>query len=131
MDHVKPRSKLWAYQGRVPPVGAFRYDHIDGTRLLSAVEGVKKENGDYGLEYHVSISRRGARISLQDALAVLSGLEAPFHPDYWLEDNHQAGIARNFWCHTEPDKRRACDCVGKEKPHQEGDFLWREATRGE
>lgn len=126
-DHIKPRSKLWVYKGRTPPSGAHVYDHIDGTRILSAVENV----ADDGLNYHISISRNGRRISLQDALAALSGFEAPFHPDFWLEDNHASSIARNFWVHTDPAKRKPCDCISKEKPHQEGDFLWRESSRVE
>jgi hypothetical protein len=121
---ILPASKSWILRHDVRNSWGIKliYDHLDGTRLITAVERIK----DSGLEYHVSISQNGRRVSSQHARQVLLGLDTTIRVEEWLEDNHQPGIARNFWCHTDPAKRAPCPCEATEKPIAEGDFVWRQ-----
>lgn len=119
-EHIRPTSSLWFYQGIDPRSGAHVYDHVAGYRILSAVE----EAGN-GPEFHVSISKSGVRLSSQEAREVLLGLDTHFPVEQWDEDNHLSSVARNFWAHTDPTKRRPCACKANERPTVEGDFTWR------
>ncbi len=125
-EHIKPSSSSWVNKGwHAPPSGmqgvTYVYDHPDGTRMISGCEMPTED----GWEFHISISRAGRRVSNQEARQVLLGLDSPIRVEEWLEDNHQPGIARNFWCHTDPTKRAPCDCQGNEQPIEDGDFVWR------
>ena len=97
------------------------FDHLDGTRIIS---GFEKPTHD-GWEFHISISKSGRRVTGQEARQVLMGLDTNIRVEEWLEDNHQPGIARNFWCHTDPAKRAPCDCEANEEPITDGDYVWR------
>lgn len=122
MNALKPKSSLWKYAGKNPSNDADIWDHLDGTRILSSVHDVSES----GLEYHVSISKLGQRCAPSDALEVLRGIDSGFPVEQWDEDNHLPGIARHYWAHTDPAKRKPCECKANEKPHVEGDYLWRE-----
>lgn len=123
---IKPASSAWVYKGQQPTwPHAHIFDHLDGTRILSGVENVSED----GMNYHISVSRLGKRLSAADARQVLMGLKTNFPVEQWFEDNHASSIARNYWVHVDPAKRKPCECVAKEKPNVEGDFTWREVQK--
>lgn len=100
--------------------------HPTGLFAISAVEvAVDKDGIDRGPEYHISISKNGARCSSFEAKWVLSA----FGLNGAEEDNHVPhGIARNFW---RPVAERLigleCACKKEEIAVREdkGDYVWR------
>lgn len=129
-ETIKPWSKLWTLVGRCPnPPGmeglALVYDHLDGSRIISGVEKPTEE----GWEYHISITRKGRRATSQECRQILMGMDTTIKVEEWLEDNHQPGIARNFWVHTDPIKRGPCPCNATEEPITDGDFTWRKVPK--
>lgn len=119
MDHIKPISNDWIYRGFNPANNAHTYDHLSGVRILSSVDDIPGS----GPEFHVSASKNGGRLRAHEAVEVLAGLASPFPWEEWEEDNHVPnGIARHYWRHTDPTKRKPCPCKPNEKPTIEGDY---------
>lgn len=97
-----------------------------GLTVISAVEVAKDADGiDRGPEYHVSISRDGARCSSADARQVLTD----FGLDGAEEDNHvPGGKVRNFW-RPVADWFVGLQCACKDSEpavvEDKGDYVWR------
>lgn len=106
------------------------WQHSSGMFVLSAVEvAVDPGQPALGPEYHLSVSRNGARCTLAEALWVL----AAFDLADAKEDNHvPSGKVRNFW-RPVADRLSGyeCPCVDAEPAISEdkGDFVWRGITR--
>jgi len=73
-------------------------------------------SGDMGPSWHVSISKRGARV--RDSKVIRKMLR-----DFGMlgaeEDNHEPGEARNFWLVVDPMRRVDCECKTDETLHRE------------
>ena len=103
---LKPKdSKGWVFMGfsyqadpGVPPPQI--WDHPSGLRVLSAVEPTNRK-----LEYHISISKNGAKPS--DADLEIAYEAWPIKG--WEEDNHGMR-ARNFWKPVVRDLEGECPC---------------------
>ena len=99
-----------------------------GIRVLSAVEWAEF-HGRPEETWHLSIAGAGMRATdLQVALALrdfdMRGAE---------EDNHQPGVARNFWRLTRlaPGDLQVCDCKSDETTVVEHDgFTWQRPREG-
>ena len=101
-------------------IKAKRYISNDGVVVISAVEAPEPDT--IGAEYHVSISKKGKRISLDEALIVVAQF-GMINPD---EDNHINGIARHFWEPVRNDlKGYVCPCKRNEHAITEGDYVYR------
>lgn len=118
-EHKRPVSGNWIYQGE------FRfghiYDRLDGMRVISSVDTID-EGHDKGPNWHVSVSKAGARCTHEEAVQVLSDFGAVGFD----EDNHLPGQARHFWLNIEKHLQRTCPCKENEKPTIEGDYTYRE-----
>jgi len=120
-----PASPDWWLLDRVRVYRGFpaeRYVSKYGHVAISAVETPEQEHEQMGPEYHVSISKNGARVSadeIPELLRIFDMLGAD-------EDNHAAGIARHFWLPV-ADKYAGYVCPCKETEHAitEGDYVWR------
>lgn len=103
------------------------WEHIDGFRVLSAVEKPTPLPGevDVGPEYHLSISRNRWRCTLADAMWVLGQFDLADAK----EDNHVPnGFVRNFWRPVADNLSGfECPCQETEPAIREdkGDFVWR------
>lgn len=96
-----------------------------GVGVLSAVEIVQGEDGRVTREWHVSVSMLNG--SVADNL-VMAMVRRDFGMEDAFEDNHQPGVVRNLWLCVDPsDRRPQCECVDKERPHEHGPRVWREA----
>lgn len=113
------------------PVEAWEHP-ATGIFALSAVEVADAQPGHMhvGPEYHLSISRNGARIKSIDAKWVLGQFEMTDAK----EDNHvPGGFVRNFWRPVADNlSGYECPCVDDEPAMREdkGDFVWRGLPAG-
>lgn len=134
MNVINPKRPItgpWQ-QGEVPqmPNGGFPTevwrDEIHGFMVISAVEvAIDKDGIDRGPSYHVSMSKRGKRVTTNEANAILH----QFGMDGAEEDNHVPhGFVRNFWRYV-ADRYVGVECACKaEEPaivEDKGDFVWR------
>lgn len=81
-------------------------------RVLSALElaELPDGSGEYGPQWHVSISARGKRPKdhhVRRALRAFAMVGAE-------EDNHHPGNARHFWLPVDPTRRVDCECKAEE-----------------
>lgn len=131
----QPRTGMGWFQMPRPPgwvslgfdAEAWRHP-ASGLAVISAVEVAKDADGiDRGPEYHISISKNGARCTSQEALVVLEH----FGLDGAEEDNHVPnGQVRNFW-RPVADRFVGLQCACKDSEpavvEDKGDYVWRDA----
>ena len=96
--------------------------------LPDQVAGSGQHPGDSGLQWHISVTRRGERPTATDVLKALRafGLVGA------EEDNHHPGAARHFWLVVDPARRVTCDCKEDEVTVREPDgYTWTNPQPGE
>lgn len=118
IEPIKPMSGVWEFLGYNEQFESYRFVSPYGIRVMSAVHMVEGKR-----QYHISITDNGERIPASLVEPVLKH----FGAENWEEDNHSPfGKVRNFWKKIdEVDKE--CPCKQTEKPHIEGDYVWRDA----
>lgn len=97
-------------------------------RVLSAlIEADLPDGAGVGLQWHVSISRKGRRPREKDlrrALRAFGMVEAE-------EDNHHPGVARHFFLPVDPMHRVDCECKRSDEQIVEPDgYRWSNSRQG-
>ncbi|WP_020160546.1 hypothetical protein [Methylobacter marinus] len=133
---ISPKEPAGTGWVKMPPIPQWitmgfdgvAFQHIEsGLCAISAVEVAQAEPGaeHIGPEYHISISKRGQRCTMQEAKWVLK----QFNLEDAEEDNHVPdGKVRNFW-RPVADRLSGyqCPCKDSEPAIREdgGDYVWR------
>jgi hypothetical protein len=125
----QPKGNGWTQEDASAlqsPYPLTAWAHESGLFCLSAVE-VANEPGqpELGPEYHLSMSKNGARCTSAEAAFVLHA----FDLEDAKEDNHvPSGKVRNFWRPVADNlSGYECKCVDEEPAIREdkGDYVWR------
>lgn len=95
---------------------------------ISTLQDAEYPTGEgIGLQWLVSISRRGKRPRDTDVRAALRAFEMRAAE----EDNHHPGNARQFWLPVDPAHRAECECKLTEQVVVERDgYRWSNPTDG-
>ena len=128
-----PRGLSWVDRGPVGPLGdigrrweAGPYVAISSLKIAVYPDG----SGETGLQWHVSISRRGQRVpdaEMGPLRRMFFGADA----DQAEEDNHHPGVARHLWMPVDPGRRVDCECKVTEAVIVEPDgYTWTNPTDG-
>ena len=93
--------------------------------ISSLIDAELPDGSGVGLQWHVSISRRGKRPKPPE----LARAQRAFGCVGWEEDNHHPGNARHYFRPVDPSKRVDCECKANETVVVEPDgYRWTNPT---
>lgn len=117
----KPIRGNWLYSGKEP--WGFVWDRLDGMRVISSIDLASPQEGAPAVpNWHVSVSKNGARCTMEEARQVLSDFDALDLE----EDNHDPKHkARHFWLQCDPAHRKPCPCKDTEEPIDDKGYVYR------